>query len=176
MRHHARLRLGAGEGDRDTAAEEGETWVSIQLMLLTRYVCPFASFPSSIDLLLQLPRSKTVCGSHARLDANVHVEATKYERRSGRHWRRLDTKTRSVWTDTCTFQRGTEFVFWRTRRLEHLASASEERRGEEGRRTSYCANRSTHPSYVLSLHLIPFPSISSLTVVVIGFRSGVQAR
>ncbi|KAJ7802621.1 hypothetical protein B0H14DRAFT_3780200, partial [Mycena olivaceomarginata] len=27
MRHHARLRLGAGEGDWDTAAEEGETWV-----------------------------------------------------------------------------------------------------------------------------------------------------
>ncbi|KAJ7894213.1 hypothetical protein B0H14DRAFT_3125632 [Mycena olivaceomarginata] len=37
MRHHARLRLGAGEGDWDTAAEEGETWVSIQLVLLTRY-------------------------------------------------------------------------------------------------------------------------------------------
>jgi hypothetical protein len=82
----AGLRLGAGDGEWDTAAEEGERWVSIQLVLLTRYVRPFASFPSSADLLLQLPRSKTVCGSRARLDADVHVEATRYERRSGRHW------------------------------------------------------------------------------------------
>jgi hypothetical protein len=163
MRRHARLRLGAGDGDWDTTAEEGERWVSIQFVLLTRYVRPFASFPSSADLLLQLPRSKTVCGSRARLDADVHVEAPRYERKSGRHWRRLNAKAQSVWTDACTFQRGTELVFWRTRWLEHLVLASEERRakGRGGRTHTVSRQPQRAPTVRAPPSSLPFPSLPS---------------